>query len=284
MFRWLAAAAALVGLAVPAPAAAGKLDDFVPLVVHDSRERYPLTSVRAFAGRIPGVPPGPARPVVYGRRTVRWLQYWMLFAANSQDRGLLRTGRHEGDWELVELRLRHGRPVRVVYSQHSGAESCSFRWATRMAARPVGYVARDSHALYFVPGVRDRTWPDPNDEADGRGLRVRPRLVRITAASPPWMRYSGRWGASRAGWVPGEMSSPRGPAWQPQGRWSKPDAWAAGARPCTRVDCDRRGECDGRETAMSAAVAALGLAWALLFAGRRMRRAADREAVVNGGH
>jgi hypothetical protein len=272
MTRWLVAAAALSMLAAPAPAIAGALDRYVPLVVHDSRERDPLTSVRAFAGRVPGVEPGQPRPLVYGRRAGRWLQYWMLFAANSQDRGVLRTGRHEGDWELVQFRLRRGRAVRAVYSQHSGAESCSFAWATRAAARPLVQLARGSHAAYFVSGVRDRTWPDPNDEADGRGLRVRPRLVRITDSDPAWMRYPGRWGGSRASWVPGEMSSPRGPAFQPQGRWSDPDGWAGRARPCTRGDCDRRGECDGRETALAGVPAMLGLLLALLYGVRRTRR------------
>ena len=108
MFRWLAAAAALSVLAVPATASAGALDRYVPLVVHDSRERDPLTSVRAFAGRVSGVEPGETRPVVYGRRTGDWLQYWLLFGADTQDRGVLGTGRHAGDWELVQLRLRLG--------------------------------------------------------------------------------------------------------------------------------------------------------------------------------
>jgi hypothetical protein len=276
MSRWLAAGVALAALAVPAPALAGVLDRYAPVVVHDSHERYSLTSVRAFAGRVPGVEPGPVRPVFYGRRTGRWLQYWMFFAANPQDRGILRTGRHEGDWELVALRLRGGRPVRAVYSQHSGAESCGFGWATRTSTRPLVQLARGSHAAYFLAGLRDRTWPDPNDEADGRGLRVRPRLVRITATSPPWMRYRGRWGDTRASWIPGEMSSPRGPAFQPLGRWSDPDAWAASARRCTRRDCDRRGECDGRETAMAGVGATLGLLLALWFGVRRMRRADGR--------
>ena len=272
MSRWLAAAAALSALAAPAPATAGELERYAPVVVHDSREADPLTSVRAFAGRVPGVPVGPARPVVYGRRAGPWLQYWMLFPVDSQDRGLLRTGRHEGDWEMVQFRLSAGRPVQAVYAQHSGAESCDFGWVRRSASHPVVYVARGSHAAYFIPGLRDRTWPDPNDEADGRGLRVRPRLVRIAEKRPAWMRYAGRWGETRAGWVPGEMDAPRGPAFQGQGRWSDPAAWAAAARPCTRLDCDRRGECDGRETAMSAGLAALGMAWALIFGVRRLRQ------------
>jgi hypothetical protein len=282
MPRWLAAAALVPALAVPAPAQAGALERHAPVIVHAGGEPDLLTSVRAFAGRVPGVERGRPRPVVYGRRAGRWLQYWMLFAANSQDRGLLRTGRHEGDWEMIQLRLRRGRPVEAVYAQHSGAESCSFRWAARGAERPVVQLARGSHAAYFVTGLRDRTWPDPNDEADGRGPRVRPRLVRIAEDRPDWMRYDGRWGATRAGWVPGEMSSPRGPGFQPQGRWSDPDAWAAAARPCTRDDCNRRGECDGRETAMAAVLAVVGLTCAVLFGARRMRRVVG--APANGGH
>jgi hypothetical protein len=279
MVRWLAAAVLLLAvpaavavlmLGVPAPAAAaGALERYAPVVVHDGAERSPLTSVEAFAGRVPGVGEGRPRPTVYGRRAGPWLQYWLLFAQNAQDRGLLRTGRHEGDWEMVQYRLRRGRIVRAVYAQHSGAEACGIGNVRRSRGHPVVFLARGSHAAYFRPGLRDRTWPDPNDEADGRGLRVRPRLVRVDTGSPPWMRYAGRWGDTRAGWVPGEMDSPRGPAFQPQGRWSDPAGWAPRARPCTRRDCDRRGECDGRETAMAAVLAGLGFLWALWLGLRR---------------
>ena len=200
----------------------------------------------------------------------------MFFANDSQDRGLLRTGRHEGDWEMVQFlpASRAAGPGRVRAAL--GRRVLPLRLGAPRREPPVVHVARGSHAAYFVTGLRDRTWPDPNDETDGRGLRVRPRLVRITEERPAWMRYAGRWGGTRAGWVPGEMDSPRGPAYQPQGRWSDPAAWAAAARPCTRRDCDRRGECDGRETAMAAVLAALGLLWALLFGVRRMRRARAR--------
>jgi hypothetical protein len=272
MFRWLMAAAALVVVLVPAPAlAASPLERYAPVVVHDGRERFPLTSVKVMAGRVPGVEPGPVRPVVYGRRDGPWLQYWMFFAENAHDRGLLGTGRHEGDWELVQYRLRRGRPVQAVYAQHATAESCGYRNVRRSRNRPVVFVARGSHAMYFVPGLRERMWPDPNDEADGRGLRVRPRVVRVSEDTPPWMAYPGRWGGSRASWIPGEMDSPRGPAFQPE-RWDAA-GWAASARPCTRRECDERGECDGRETAVAAVLAVLGLLIALLYAGRRLRGA-----------
>ena len=277
MSRWLAAAAALIALGAPAGAQAGALDAYVPVVVHDSRETGRLTSVRAFAGRVPGVPPGPERPVVYGRRAGDWLQYWLFFAYNAQDRGIVATGRHEGDWEMVQFRLRGDRPVQAVYSQHAGAESCGYGAVRRSGTRPIVYLARGSHSAYFVPGLRDRTWPDPNDEADGRGLRSHPRLIRISVDSPGWMRYRGTWGASHAGWIPGEEGSPRGPAFQPE-RWDDPSAWAAAAHPCMRLDCNSRGECDGRETAMAAVLALLGFLGALFFAARRMRRPAPAGA------
>jgi hypothetical protein len=280
MSRWLAATAALSALAAPAPALAGTLDRYAPVVVHDSRETSRLTSVRAFAGRVPEVLPGHERPVVYGRRAGPWLQYWLFFAYNPQDRRVVSTGRHEGDWEMVQFRLRGERPVQAVYTQHSGGESCPYGWVRRSGTRPVVYLARGSHSAYFVPGLRDRTWPDPNDEADGRGDRVRPRLIRISEDDPGWMRYAGTWGGSHAGWIPGEMDSPRGPAHQPQGRWSDPTAWAAAARPCTRLDCNRRGECDGRETVIAAVLAVLGFLSALVFGLRRMRL---EEAPASGG-
>jgi hypothetical protein len=271
MARWLVAAA-LASLAAPAPAAADALARYAPVVVHASGEQDPLTSVQAFYGRVPGVARGRPRPTVYGRRAGRWLQYWMLFPYNGQDRGVLRTGRHEGDWEMVQLELRRGRPVRAVYAQHSTAEACGWRAVRHAGRRPLVFLARGSHAAYFVPGVRDRPWPDPNDHADGRGLRVRPRLVRITADRPPWMRWPGRWGATRAGWVAGEMDSPRGPAFQPQGRWSDPAAWAGAAQPCRARACDEIGECDNRETAIAAVLAGLGVIGAALYGRRRLRR------------
>jgi hypothetical protein len=229
-----------------------------PVVVHASGEPSPVTSVEAFRG-------GSAPPAVYERvvRTEdgRWRQWWLLFAHNAQDRGILRTGRHAGDWEFVQVREdARGRPVEAVYAQHSGAERCPWRAVETRDGRPVVYLARGSHAAYFRPGVRDRFWPDPNDEADGRGPAVRPRVVRVSARQPAWMRDPRPWGGAKAGWVPGEQGSPRGPAFQPQGRWADPDGWARRARPCTFDRCDEPGECDGRETALAFAGPALVIA------------------------
>ena len=57
-----------------------------PVVVHDSRETSPLGS----AGERPGT--FAAAPVVYERRAGDWQQWWLAFARNDQDRGIVRTG------------------------------------------------------------------------------------------------------------------------------------------------------------------------------------------------
>jgi hypothetical protein len=231
-----------------------------PVVVHDSRETSPLGSV----GERPGT--FAAEPVVYERRAGQWRQWWLAFARNDQDRGIVRTGRHAGDWELIQVREdAAGRPVEAVYAQHSGAERCPWSAVETRAGRPVVYLANGSHAAYFRPGVRDRMWPDPNDEADGRGADVVPRVEPLG----DWARRPGRWGGARASWVPGEMDSPRGPAFQPQGRWSDPEAWARAARPCTLGRCDEVGECDGREVMLPLAAPAIA---ALAVIGLRRRR------------
>jgi hypothetical protein len=70
-----------------------------PVVVHDAGERTPLGSVGARPGAVA------AARVVYRRVTGRWVQWWLLYARNDQDRGILRTGRHAGDWEMVQVRV-----------------------------------------------------------------------------------------------------------------------------------------------------------------------------------
>jgi hypothetical protein len=217
------------------------------VLVFDAQEKAPFTSVE-----------GAGAPVAYTRRDAPggWTQHWLYSPNNPQDRGILRTGRHAGDWELVQTHPTKG----VVLSQHSGAERCP-------GSLGAVYVANGSHALYFVPGTRDRMFPDPNDEADGRGARVRAREISVTEDSPAWMRRRARWGGARAHF-PYESDSPRGPAFQGM-RWDDPDAFARSASPCRAARCDAKGECDGRETA-------LGFAGVLMAAGIVVRRLARR--------
>jgi len=157
----------------------------------------------------------------------RWLQYWFFYAYNAQDRGVLKTGRHEGDWELAQFRLDpDGRPDRATLAQHSWAEGCDWDQLDLVELDggqvPVLYIANGSHATYSRPGTHDRPWPDPNDEADGRGRAVRPSLEVIDDDDPAWVARREPWGDSRAGPVPGEQSSPPGPRFQPDDRWARP--------------------------------------------------------------
>jgi hypothetical protein len=122
-------------------------------------------------------------------------------------------------------------PGRAHFAQHSWAEGCGWADVGHAGSAPVVYVANGSHALYPRPGTADRPFPDPNDEADGHGRVSRPPVRRIDADSPSWMTWPGRWGASEAGPVPGEQSSPRGPAFQGE-RWDDPAAFQRDARPC----------------------------------------------------
>ncbi len=253
----------MLALAAPADDRA-LLERYRPVYVQDSRDRHPPAGVRG------------TRPASYGRVAGPWLQYWRWHVYNAQDRGILRTGRHEGDWELVQVRLEDGRPAEAVYAQHSGAERCGWGEVRRRGDAPVAYLANGSHASYFRPGVRDRTFPDPNDEADGRGRVQRPRLVVISERAPAFMRFTGRWGTSRAGW-PGESSSPRGPAFQGVS-WDDPAAFAASARGCAAGRCDALGECDDREWVLAGVLALLVLALVGGGCARRRRGAGTHAA------
>ena len=111
-------------------------------------------------------------------------------------------------------------------------------------------------------------------EAGGGGRIQRPPLVVINEQSPGWMRFSGRWGASRAR-LPFESSSPRGPAFEGE-RWDDPAAFAASARDCMAGRCDERGECDGREWALAGGVGAILGGLGLLGVWRRRRPATPK--------
>jgi hypothetical protein len=234
--------------AVLAATVATLLAAFTPVVAHDAAERFPLSAV------------GGGSPAAYGHAVAArdggtWLQYWLFYAYQDQDRGIVRTGRHVADWETVQYRVdARGRLLEAVYAQHSGAERCGAPAVQLRSGHPIVYAAHGSHASYFRAGTRDRTWPDPNDEADGRGPVVHPRLVTITRTSPSWMTRAGPWGPTRASFIPGEQDSPHGPAFQPS-RWD-PNAFADDAHGC-RAGCDHVGECDTRENALVAVPIAL---------------------------
>jgi hypothetical protein len=278
--RAIAVSAAIAALLVPDSGAAGSdrslLERHRPALVYDRAERWRAVAVDAFLAddlppRLSDAPtPSDTPDVAYGRvaRTGgrRWLQYWFFFAYNGQDRGIARTGRHEGDWEMFQVSLsRNGAPEAATFTQHSSAASCGWEELEHSDdGTPRVYVANASHALYPRSGTHDRPFPDPNDETGGDET-VRPAVRLITETRPSWMRWDGRWGASRAGVVPGEQSSPGGPAYAGE-RWSDPARVHAGARSCLSAP----GGLSWLWPALAAAAALIGMA--LVLRGRQRAR------------
>jgi Vacuolar protein sorting-associated protein 62 len=157
-----------------------------------------------------------AAPVVYGaafRRGQRIdLQYWLWYPFNAYSPSVLPSELwqvHEGDWEAVSVVLdRAGKPLVVGLSRHSEGVRRSWARAPKRGRRPLVYVGLGSHANFFGPGEHrlDPRFVDPAlisiirayggrpVDFAGVGRTVRPKLVRVTAASPEWMAWAGAWG------------------------------------------------------------------------------------------
>lgn len=180
-------------------------------------------AIRRLAGR---------EQVVYGRAASSgerlWLQYWLFYYYN--DKGFLEAGRHEGDWEIVQLRIgAGGSPDAATYGRHGEGERASWAEVERRRGgegeAPVVYCARGSHAALLRPGTHPA--PAVPDHNDGLGPCSRPRLVEIGAEAPDWVRWPGRWGSTRRREA-FEGDSPRGPAQQAE--WQYPAEFHATAR------------------------------------------------------
>jgi len=217
------------------PDSAARSDDSLDLPDTSSVER-PSAAAPAYA-----------RSVLDGRRRL-WLQYWFYYVANTQDRGVVRIGRHEGDWELMQVRLDEAqRPVEVTMAQHSAGERCPWSRVERSDGgnAPIVYVAEGSHAAFFSAGTRRRALYEPRDRADGGGPRARPVVQFISDAFPRWMTWPGRWGGSLGGPAPGAQASPRGPAFQGLSKWTDPGEFserhARTCGACAFATCGRLG-------------------------------------------
>lgn len=174
----------------------------------------------------------------YGRVVPRgrhlWLQYWLWYYDNPKT--FLGRGRHEGDWELVAVKLRERdrEPLAVTCSQHAAGEARRWGRVQRDGDHPVIYVAPFSHANYFEPGTRFY-FPAADHPTD-----VGPALRVAVEGFGDWKTWGGRWGASKGvlmGWRPlrplvkGKLGgeSPQAPIRQRQ-RWRQPDRYHAGAQ------------------------------------------------------
>jgi hypothetical protein len=152
-----------------------------------------------------------------------WLQYWLWYFYNDYQLAL-GAGRHEGDWEMVQLRIHEGRPDVAVYAQHRHGEKRPWGEVEKLASdpdKPVVYVSRGSHASYFEPGFHEtEAW---YDLADGKRPAPALALEIVSAATHPWLRWPGRWGDTVAQDRSGvQADSPTGPGRKKQ--WSDPQA------------------------------------------------------------
>jgi hypothetical protein len=162
---------------------------------------------------------------MYGRavesRGRLWLQYWFWFFYNDYSLAL-GAGRHEGDWEMVQLRMHGDEPDIAVYAQHTYAGKRPWPQVERVEGRPdtpVVYVARGSHASYFEAGFHStEAW---YDLADGRRRTPVLALEIVTDPPPGFLTWRGRWGDTRPR-LPGgvHQPSPTGPPAKRQ--WTNP--------------------------------------------------------------
>jgi hypothetical protein len=161
-----------------------------------------------------------------------WLQYWFFYYYN--DKAFLGFGLHEGDWEMIQLRIgASGRPNAATYAQHSHGERAAWKDVERKGGAPVLYSARGSHAAYFRPGVYTQA-PLVPDQNDAGGPLVRPRLNLIEDKKPAWVAWPGRWGSSRALISPIGSDSPDGPRFH--GSWQDPLEFHEEAKPARELE------------------------------------------------
>ncbi len=152
-----------------------------------------------------------------------WLQYWLWFYYNPKH--LLGAGRHEGDWELVQVGLgAGGTPELVTCSQHETGEARPWKRVRRYphsdGEHPLICVAPFSHACYFEKGAHPYLGGIDNPD-DSRPAQM-PELEELG----DWKEWPGRWGNSEGVLAPiskGKVGgrSPASPAHQGK-RWERP--------------------------------------------------------------
>jgi hypothetical protein len=156
-----------------------------------------------------------------------WLQYWLWCYYNPKH--LLGLGKHEGDWEMVQVGLgADGTPEVVTYSQHEGGEGHDWKDVKHhQGDHPIAYVAPLSHACYFEPGAHPYVFGV--DNPNGSLPAILPRVEPFG----DWALWTGRWGNS-TGVGGGQFGgrSPASPGQQGQ-RWDHPNAWHLRAKAAT---------------------------------------------------
>jgi hypothetical protein len=155
-----------------------------------------------------------------GERT--WLQYWFWLYYNPKN--LFGFGKHEGDWEMVQIGLDGDlKPVVASFAQHSSGEARPWRkgamdFKEDDPNRPIVYVAPLSHASYFKPGTHPYMLGVDDPRADGP-----PAELPLTPFGD-WVSWPGRWGNPERALAGRVGQGPQSPGHQ-GAKWDAPDAW-----------------------------------------------------------
>jgi hypothetical protein len=165
-----------------------------------------------------------------GRDGRTWIAYWFFYFYNDYNLvgDLLPAGLHEGDWEMIQLRLDEAgqTPDLAVYAQHNHADAREWAQVEKVGEQPVVYPARGSHASYFDAGVFNLgidwtgVWFDhANGKRPGPPLTL--EIVKDDDPDHAWATWPGTWGGTEP--KPGierplEDASPRGPGGHSQWR------------------------------------------------------------------
>ncbi len=165
------------------------------------------------AGELPDGAAFTGVPVAYTRAIgledgSAWLQYWLFSYHNPHHL----VGTHQGDWELVQLKVDPARPtpsqgglLAATCYQHGdqdGREGDDLASLLDDDGLLAFTVARGSHASYF-----DLEYVHFGDELQVGAPAERPELVPLDETAG-WLNWPGYWGKSR---VMDHPRSPRGP-------------------------------------------------------------------------
>jgi hypothetical protein len=166
------------------------------------------------------------RGCIYGR-VVRdggrtWLQYWFWLYYNPKH--LFGFGKHEGDWEMVQIGLGEDlKPEVASYAQHNSGEARPWKrgamdFHEADPDRPLVYVAPFSHASYFKPGSQPYVLGVDDPRGDG------PPADLPLAEFGDWASWPGKWGNPERSFAGRVGRGPSSPAHQGD-KWGAPDAW-----------------------------------------------------------
>ena len=144
---------------------------------------------------------------VYDGTGALWLQYWFFYFYNDYNLigHIIRAGLHEGDWEMIQIRLPRARRRILPFTR-------STRPPTRATGgRSTSCQARSVHSsTSHADRTRATSSPAPIgrahwfDVADGKRKSPEVELEVVDEADPGWrwIRWPGHWGDTKAAGKP----------------------------------------------------------------------------------